>query len=53
MDSAFEVSDRIAMLAKRKIVQVGSVEEMQSSTVPEVRAFFDARKPSRAGGSAR
>ena len=53
MDSAFEVSDRIAMLAKRKIVQVGSVEEMQSSTVPEVRAFFDARTPSRAGGSAR
>ena len=53
MDSAFEVSDRIAMLARRKIVQVGSVEEMKNSKVPEVRAFFDARKPIRAAGLAR
>jgi phospholipid/cholesterol/gamma-HCH transport system ATP-binding protein len=52
LDSAFEVSDRIAMLAKRKIVQVGSVEEMKSSKVAEVRAFFDARKPIRAVGLA-
>src|SRR5229473_287277 len=43
MDSAFAVSDRIAMLAKKKIVQIGTVEEMKNSQVPEVRAFFDAR----------
>ena len=43
MDSAFAVSDRIAMLAKKKIVQIGAVEEMKNSQVPEVRAFFDAK----------
>lgn len=42
MASAFSVSDRIAMLAKKKIVQVGTVEQMQASRDPEVRAFFDA-----------
>ena len=47
MDSAFAVSDRIAMLANRKIVQVGTVEEMKGSRVKEVRAFFDARKTRR------
>ncbi len=44
MDSAFRVSDRIAMLSRRKIVASGTVEEMQASTHPDVRAFFDARK---------
>ncbi len=44
MDSAFRVSDRIAMLAQKRIVEVGTVAEMQASTDPEVRAFFDARK---------
>jgi phospholipid/cholesterol/gamma-HCH transport system ATP-binding protein len=44
MDSAFRVSDRMAMLANRKIVQVGTVEQMQHSERPEVRAFFDARR---------
>ncbi|MBM7112764.1 ABC transporter ATP-binding protein [[Archangium] primigenium] len=43
MMSAFTVSDRIAMLANRRIVQVGTPEEMKRSTVPEVRAFLDAR----------
>ena len=43
MDSAFAVSDRIAMLAKKKIVQVGTVNEMKSSRVTEVREFFDAK----------
>ncbi len=43
MDSAFRVSDRIAMLARRKIVAVGTVAQMRASTVPDVRAFFDAR----------
>ncbi len=44
MDSAFRISDRIAMLAHRHIVAQGSVREMQQSTHPDVRAFFDARK---------
>jgi phospholipid/cholesterol/gamma-HCH transport system ATP-binding protein len=44
MDSAFRVSDRMAMLSKRKIVASGTVEEMKASTHPDVRAFFDARK---------
>ncbi len=43
MDSAFRVSDRMAMLAKRHVVASGTVEEMQASTDPDVRAFFDAR----------
>jgi phospholipid/cholesterol/gamma-HCH transport system ATP-binding protein len=45
MPSAFYVSDRIAMLASRKIVQVGTVKEIQESRVKEVRAFLDARLP--------
>jgi phospholipid/cholesterol/gamma-HCH transport system ATP-binding protein len=44
MMSAFAVSDRIAMLANRRIVQVGTPEEMRRSRVPEVRAFLDARR---------
>jgi phospholipid/cholesterol/gamma-HCH transport system ATP-binding protein len=44
IDSAFRVSDRIAMLARRTIVEVGTVSQMQASTQPDVRAFFDARK---------
>jgi phospholipid/cholesterol/gamma-HCH transport system ATP-binding protein len=44
MDSAFRVSDRMAMLARRKIVESGTVSQMQSSKNPDVRAFFDARK---------
>ncbi|QRN96911.1 ABC transporter ATP-binding protein [Archangium violaceum] len=44
MMSAFSVSDRIAMLANRSIVQVGTPEEMRASTLPEVRAFLDARR---------
>jgi phospholipid/cholesterol/gamma-HCH transport system ATP-binding protein len=43
MASAFRVSDRMAMLANRKIVQVGTVEEMQQSERPEVRAFFEGK----------
>ncbi len=42
MESAFRISDRIAMLANHAIVEVGSVAQMQASTHPDVRAFFDA-----------
>lgn len=44
MDSAFRVSDRMAMLANRQIVASGTVAQMRASQVEEVRAFFDARK---------
>ncbi|HVE87743.1 MAG TPA: ABC transporter ATP-binding protein [Myxococcales bacterium] len=44
MDSAFRVSDRMAMLHGRRIVQVGTVTQMQQSQREEVRAFFDARR---------
>jgi len=43
MDSAFRISDRMAMLAHRKIVAEGTVAEMKRSTQPDVRAFLDAR----------
>ncbi|MBZ4414406.1 ABC transporter ATP-binding protein [Myxococcus sp. MISCRS1] len=42
--SAFAVGDRMAMLANRRIVQVGTPGEFRRSTVPEVRAFLDARR---------
>ncbi|RKG56172.1 ABC transporter ATP-binding protein [Corallococcus sp. AB011P] len=44
MVSAFVLADRMAMLANRKIVQVGTPEQMRHSQVPEVRAFIDARR---------
>jgi phospholipid/cholesterol/gamma-HCH transport system ATP-binding protein len=43
MDSAFRVSDRMAMLARRRIVESGTVAQMKASRNPDVRAFFDAR----------
>jgi phospholipid/cholesterol/gamma-HCH transport system ATP-binding protein len=43
MESAFYVSDRIAMLAQKKIVATGTVSQMRASTNPDVRAFLDAR----------
>jgi len=42
--SAFAVGDRMAMLANRRIVQVGTRDEFRRSKVPEVRAFLDARR---------
>ena len=45
MPSAFYVSDRMALLANRKIIQVGTVAEMRASRNSEVRAFLDARLP--------
>jgi phospholipid/cholesterol/gamma-HCH transport system ATP-binding protein len=45
MPSAFYVSDRMALIANRRIVQVGTVDEMQHSRNSDVRAFLDARLP--------
>ncbi|MCL2011715.1 MAG: ABC transporter ATP-binding protein [Cystobacterineae bacterium] len=42
MNSVFRVADSIAMLAHRKIVASGSVEQMRRSTNPDVCAFFGA-----------
>jgi phospholipid/cholesterol/gamma-HCH transport system ATP-binding protein len=42
MRSAFRVSDRIAMLAHGRIIEVGSVAQMKASAEPDVRAFLDA-----------
>jgi phospholipid/cholesterol/gamma-HCH transport system ATP-binding protein len=44
MVSAFSVSDRIAMLADRRIVQVGTPRELRDSPVPALKAFLDARR---------
>lgn len=40
MDSAFGISDRIAMLARRRIVTVGTVDEIQQSPMREVQDFI-------------
>lgn len=41
MDSAFRVSDRLAMLYERKIVWCGFKDEVESADNPVVRAFID------------
>lgn len=43
MESAFAVSDRMAMLSRGAIVARGTVEELRASSHPDVRAFLDAR----------
>ena len=40
--SAYMLSDRLAMLADRKIVEVANVARFRASTNPTVRAFLDA-----------
>ena len=42
LPSAYLVSDRLAMLAQRRIVEVAPLAEFRSSQVKEVRAFLDA-----------
>lgn len=41
MQSAFQVSHRMAMLYKHRILAVGTPDEMRESTIPEVRNFVD------------
>lgn len=41
MDSAYYVADRIAMLDKGKIVQIGTPDEIRQSTNPVVHAFVN------------
>ena len=42
LPSAYMLSDRLAMLARRRIVEVAPLEQFRRSQVPEVRAFLDA-----------
>ncbi|MFH1434540.1 MAG: ABC transporter ATP-binding protein [Pseudomonadota bacterium] len=43
MQSAFSVSDRIAMLYDRRIPVVDTVDNIMSSAIPEVRNFIEGR----------
>jgi len=45
MHSAFQVSDRIAMLWARRIAAVGTVDEISRSEDPMVRSFIEGRSP--------
>ena len=49
--SAYMLSDRIAMLARHRIVEIAPVATFRASTVPEVRSFVDAM-PTVAGAAA-
>jgi len=44
MVSAFKVADRIAMLYKGRIIEVGSVEEIKNTTNPFVRQFITGQR---------
>ena len=50
--SAYLVSDRLAMLAQRRIVEIAETAHFRASSVPEVRAFLDAMDTGRQGWSA-
>jgi phospholipid/cholesterol/gamma-HCH transport system ATP-binding protein len=51
MASAFRIADRMAMLYKGSLIAVGTKEELQSSTHPRIRQFFD-RIPDRIADAA-
>ncbi|MCL2451260.1 MAG: ATP-binding cassette domain-containing protein [Polyangiaceae bacterium] len=45
MGTAFSVSDRIAMIAKGRILLVGTKEEVRNTDDPAVRDFIEGRAP--------
>jgi phospholipid/cholesterol/gamma-HCH transport system ATP-binding protein len=45
MNTAFAVSDRLAMLGKRRVTLVGTKEDFRASTEPSIRNFIDGRAP--------
>jgi phospholipid/cholesterol/gamma-HCH transport system ATP-binding protein len=45
MNTAFAVSDRLAMLGKRRVTLVGTKEDFHASTEPSIRNFIDGRAP--------
>jgi phospholipid/cholesterol/gamma-HCH transport system ATP-binding protein len=42
LPSAYLLSDRVAMLARKRVVEVAPLADFKRSKVPEVRAFLDA-----------
>jgi len=44
MVSAFKVADRIAMLYKGRIIEVGTVEEIKNTSNPFVRQFITGQR---------
>ena len=51
MASAFRIADRMAMLYKGSLIAVGTKEELQNSSHPRIRQFFD-RVPDRIADAA-
>jgi phospholipid/cholesterol/gamma-HCH transport system ATP-binding protein len=47
LPSCYLLSDRVAMLAQRRIVEVAPLAQFRDSRVPEVRAFLDAMEGGR------
>jgi phospholipid/cholesterol/gamma-HCH transport system ATP-binding protein len=47
MGTAFTVSDRLAMLGKRRVLLVGTKEEFRASTDPSIRNFIEGHAPER------
>ena len=43
MQSVFEIADRVAMVHKGKIVQIGTVDEIRNSSDPLVQQFINAQ----------
>ncbi len=41
MASAFRIADRMAMLYKGSLIAVGTKEELENSSHPRIRQFFD------------
>jgi len=44
MASAFKVADRIAMLYKGRIIEVGTVDEIKNTTNPFVKQFITGQR---------
>lgn len=51
LPTAYLVSDRLAMLAQHRIVEIAPCAQFRSSAVPEVRAFLDAMSESAGSAS--
>lgn len=45
LEAAFMVSDRIAFLGQKRILDIGTVEEVRNSKIDEVREFLFAMEP--------
>jgi len=41
MESVFRIADRVAMLYKGKVLQVGTVDEIRNSSNPIVQQFIN------------